>query len=441
MNDSLTDIPELVNYRSGRGLVRIPMEQDVPFTPRVRALVDTAEFQRLRQITQLGLASKIYPGATHTRFEHALGVFHNAVRYLIQLAHDPRFVSIVDRHHAEVLMVSALLHDLGHWPYCHPIEDLNLPNMPQHEEFADSFLPPDSELTKVLQTKWGIEPAEVLDVLVARTDSPQLRMLRSILSGPIDIDKMDYLDRDSLHAGVPYGRNFDRNRLIQSLMVNEAGDGLAVSEKGKTATELMVFARYVMFSEVYWHHAVRSATCMFGRAFQELYQTWDLNWLFHQGEADMVNVMRTAAEGSPVSKLLEGIFGSKRTIYKRVGEYNLVQSSELYRELSGKPHDYLAGLVERLASELSSRTGENFDKFDLIIDAPPASREVEFKVQIYYAKEDVYRYLHDVSPVTESLAQRQFDDYVKRVRIFVHPSKRSVVPTPPELSQILLDLL
>ncbi|QDU81287.1 HD domain protein [Polystyrenella longa] len=441
MKNSLAEIPELANYRSGRGLIRIPMEQDVPFTPRVRAIVDTAEFQRLRQVTQLGLASKIYPGATHTRFEHALGVFLNAVRYLIQLTHDPRFSAVIDRHHAEVLMVSALLHDLGHWPYCHPIEDLNLPNMPQHEEFAGSFLQPDSELTRVLKSHWDIKPEEVLDVLVARTDSPQLRLIRSILSGPIDIDKMDYLDRDSLHAGVPYGRNFDRNRLIQSLMVNETGDGLAVSEKGKTATELMVFARYVMFSEVYWHHAVRASTCMFGRAFQELYQQWDLNWLFHQSESDMVQELRRAAEGKPVAKLLEGIFGNRRSIYKRVGEYSLVQSAELYQQLSGKRHDYLEQVVRKLAEVLTSRAGVEFDPFDLLIDAPPADREVEFKVQIYYAKEDVYRYLHDVSPVIESLAQRQFDDYVKRVRIFVNPHKRSHVPDQPELTQILLDIV
>ena len=77
--------------------------------------------------------------------------------------------------------------------------------------------------------------------LVAERASPN-RLLRSILSGPIDIDKMDYLDRDSLHAGVPYGRNFDRDRLIQSLLLNEAGDGLAITAKGKTAAELMVFA-------------------------------------------------------------------------------------------------------------------------------------------------------------------------------------------------------
>ena len=74
------------------------------------------------------------------------------------------------------------------------------------------------------------------------------------------------LDRDSLHCGVPYGRNFDKQRLIQSLVLNAAGDGLALTSKGKTAAELMVFARYVMFSEVYWHHAVRAATSMLSRA-------------------------------------------------------------------------------------------------------------------------------------------------------------------------------
>ena len=81
---------------------------------------------------------------------------------------------------------------------------------------------------------------------------------------------MDYLRRDSLHAGVPYGQNFDRARLIGSLCLNESGDALAITDKGRTAAELMVFARYVMFSEVYWHHTVRAATAMLQRAFYML---------------------------------------------------------------------------------------------------------------------------------------------------------------------------
>ena len=121
------------------------MEQDVPFTPRVRALVDTPEFQRLTHISQLGLASRVYPGATHTRFEHALGVYHNALRYLWQLSNDSRFCQAIDKHKAEVLIVSSLLHDLGHWPFCHPIEDMGLADLPPHEEFAAEFLADDRD--------------------------------------------------------------------------------------------------------------------------------------------------------------------------------------------------------------------------------------------------------------------------------------------------------
>src|SRR5580658_3404526 len=190
MSHPYRTIPELFDLQAGGPLVRIPHQLDVPFTPRVRSLVDTAEFQRLRQITQLGLAARIYPGATHTRFEHALGVFHNALQYLLQLGKDERFAATVSPHQAEVLMVAALLHDLGHWPFCHPIEDMGLADLPPHEQFAAQFLAPQRELGQVLRSEWHVEPDEVLDVLVAKTDSTTLRLVRSILSGPIDIDKM-----------------------------------------------------------------------------------------------------------------------------------------------------------------------------------------------------------------------------------------------------------
>ncbi|MDF1745822.1 MAG: HD domain-containing protein, partial [Gimesia sp.] len=116
MNHPYVEIPELSNLQSGSGLVRIPHQQDVPFTPRIRALVDTTEFRRLSHITQLGFTALVYPGATHTRFEHALGVYKNALQYLWQLGKDPRFAATIDVHAAEVLIVAALLHELGHWP-------------------------------------------------------------------------------------------------------------------------------------------------------------------------------------------------------------------------------------------------------------------------------------------------------------------------------------
>lgn len=417
MRHPYESIPEIAALHGGGAIVRIPERLSVPFTGRVRALVDTAEFQRLAHVSQLGLASKVYPGATHSRFEHALGVFHNACRYLWQLGKDPRFADIVDVHHAEVLLAAALLHDLGHWPFCHPIEDMHLPGVPEHEAFAAQFLQPSREIARQLQAEWQIDPAEVLDVLQPRTDSPPLRLIRSILSGPIDIDKMDYLERDSLHAGVPYGRNFDRDRLIHALVVNEAGDGLALSSKGKTAAELMVFARYVMFSEVYWHHAVRSATCMLTRSFFELYQQLDLSTLFHQGDAEFIRSLCIAGEQTPVAPLLDGLFGSKRRLHKRVCEFSHAQEPDLYRALAGRPYVDLQELTKAVIAALPGKLGLT----DVLIDAPPAQREIEFRVDIYSPKENIYRPLSAVSPVVAALAQTQFDDYVKRVRVFAAP--------------------
>ncbi len=429
MKHPLLDIPELVGLDASAGLVRIPTEQDVPVTPRVKAIIDSAEFRRLATITQLGLVNRVYPGAMHTRFEHALGVFHNALRYLWQLGRDERFCDLVDSHSAEVLMVAALLHDLGHWPFCHPIEDMLLSDLPPHEHFAAEFLAEGSELATVLRDVWSIDPDEVLDVLVARTDSPRLRLLRSILSGPIDIDKMDYLERDSLHVGVPYGRNFDKSRLIQSLLLNKAGDGLAISFKGKAAAELMVFARYIMFSEVYWHHTVRSATSMFARAFYDLHRDLDLKQIFRKSEADTIHLLRERAAGLPCERLLEGIFGGRRQIYKRVAELSLYQSPELYQQLARQPFPFLVQCTEHLAEIFSDAIGKPIAGTDILLDAPPPHREVEFNIEIYFPKEQVYRPLSEVSPVVASLAKTQFDDYVKRVRLFAAGDCAGIVTT------------
>lgn len=427
-----SDIPEFYSFSESGGIIRIPMEQDIPFTPRVRAIVDTEEFRRLREVTQLGLTALVYPGAVHTRFEHALGVFNNAIRYLWQLGRDVRFRAAVDRHTAEVLLVSALLHDLGHWPFCHPIEDLRLEDLPPHEARAAEFLRSDRELAQVLRSEWGVNPEEVLDVLVERTDSPRLRLMRSILSGPIDIDKMDYLERDSLHCGVPYGRHFDKNRLIQSLVLNAAGDGLAITQKGKTAAELMVFARYVMFSEVYWHHAVRSATCMFTRAFFELHKQLDLPSFLQLSESETIRILRSESHGTPCEGLIESVFGSKRLLYKRVAEYSHYQTNDLYTALARRPYRELLSCADSLIDNLNSLAefaSHKISKTDIIIDAPPAHREIEFKVPVYFPKENVYRPLSEVSPVIEALAKTQFDDYVKRVRIFARPDVAQRITT------------
>jgi HD superfamily phosphohydrolase len=415
----LTDIPEIAQLDARSAMIRIPPELDVPLTPRVRALIDTAEFRRLARVSQLGLVSLVYPAAIHTRFEHSLGVYRLALLYLQRLAHDQRFVERVETEDGELLIAAALLHDLGHWPFCHPIEDMQLPGVPEHELFANSFLL-EGELADVLRGDWGIQPRDVVALLSEKPQDAKRRLLTSMLSGPIDIDKMDYLSRDSLHAGVPYGRNFDQNRLIGSLAVNEAGTGLAITAKGKTAAEMMVFARYVMFSEVYWHHGVRSATAMLQRAFYLLHDELDLDELFRLDEHALVARMREAAAGGAADELLSGLFGASRRLYKRLAEYSSFLNEDLYEQVARQPYAWLAACAEQLAALLSTALARVVAPHEILIDAPPVGLEVQFDVDVYYAKEDIYRPLADVSPVVRSLAERQFDDYVKRVRLFAH---------------------
>lgn len=434
-------IPELAAIDSRRHLIRIPPEVDVPLTERVCRVIDSPEFRRLARITQLGLVSLVYPAANHTRFEHSLGVYRLCLLFLKHLLHDERFRQLVSPEQGERLLVTALLHDLGHWPFCHAIEDLQLEGVPTHEVFIQEYLLHGS-LGDLLREQWFCEADKILAFLGPGQKVGAVQILHNILSGPIDIDKMDYLYRDSLHAGVPYGRFFDQQRLVGSLCLNAAGDGLAITEKGKTAAELMVFARYVMFSEVYWHHAVRAATAMLQRAFFEVYRQLDLFALFKMTEWEFIGKLRDALQGTAYYPLLDGLFGQTRRLYKRISQYQFFDHNGIYSRLAGRPYPWLVQCTSRLVEELSRALGEPIGPQEILLDAPPAHKEIEFHVDVFFPKEDCYRALSDVSPVVRALAQEQFDHYVKRVRLFgaAHiVSKVRQIRDLPELIHQVID--
>ncbi len=445
------EIPEIASLDSRASLVRIPPEIDVPLTPRVRRLVDSCAFRRLANVSQLGLVRLVYPGANHTRFEHSLGVYRLALLLIKRLAYEEKFVAIVDEQDAKTLILAALLHDVGHFPYCHLLEDLKIPGVVSHEEAAEEFF--NDELGDLIRADWGVDPQNVASLIASRppmrvenelNESFQrrqktFRLLSSILSGPIDVDKMDYLMRDSCAAGVPYGKNYDIDRLIGSVCLNEQGDGIAISAKGKTAAELMVFSRYVMFSEVYWHHTSRVATVMFQRSVDRVGR--------EIGFAKLIGDLRRLAEfevqqylldacsrklfgdsTSPKTEqarddvgvleaynLLLGLFGPQRKLFKRARQFSALEAPELYRRIAGRPYRE----VEEFAALLADKFGVAPSR--ILVDAPPVDKEVEFKIDVYFPEENVYRPLSSVSPVVRALAREQFDDCVKRVRIFAAP--------------------
>jgi HD superfamily phosphohydrolase len=435
-------LPELDMLGGGREAVRIPPDRSVPLSPRTRRIIDTPEMRRLSRVSQLGLVSLVYPGAVHSRFEHSLGVFRLALEFVARLRHDPRFEETVAEEDARAFVLAALVHDLGHWAYCHPVEDMALEGIPHHESLVAGILA-DGEAGRVMDREWGVAPARVAELVAGRGADPAGRLLCSLLSGPVDVDKMDYLVRDSLHAGVPYGRHFDQERLLSSLCVDAAG-GLAIDEKGRSAAELLVMARTVMFSEVYWHHTVRAATAMLQRAVWILRPGIASDRLVRSDDREFVDWILAASAGSAAEPLAHGLFGTTRRIHKRLVSFDAAERPDVHRLYSGRPYGSMVAASHRLAALLEERTGVAFLPHSLLIDAPPVAREVEFLLSVkrrsaHPAGPETWHRLEDVSPLVRTLAREQFDNVVKRVRIFCPIEQAERLAAIPTIEAIVRD--
>jgi HD superfamily phosphohydrolase len=221
-------------------------------------VVDTPAFQRLRYVRQLGHAFLVYPGATHSRFEHALGTYHLAGRALANLRDRGNLDGVGD---ADTLLIrlAALLHDIGHYPFSHALEEAAFAS---HEALGAASLRREP-LAGALAESGVAGAADAIGAIITGTST---HPLAGLVSGSIDLDKIDYLKRDALMCGVPYGE-IDVDRLLACLVVVEL-DGrrrIGVLEKGLSALESLLFAKYQMYRNVYWHHAARSANAMFKR--------------------------------------------------------------------------------------------------------------------------------------------------------------------------------
>ena len=230
-------------------------------------IIDTAAFQRLRYIRQLGFAHLVYPGATHTRFDHAVGVYHLTVTAL-RLVHERGGAPAEAWEDQELIPYAALLHDIGHYAYSHALEELEPESVPADHEEASGLFFQSSELLEALSSLGLAAPERIHSLIRGQSDIP----LRGLVSGSLDLDKMEYLRRDARFCGVPYGE-VDVDRLLQGLvLLADPLSGLwevGVHEKAVAALESLLFAKYQMFRNVYWHHAVRAATALYKRIVDE----------------------------------------------------------------------------------------------------------------------------------------------------------------------------
>jgi uncharacterized protein len=212
-------------------------------------LVDTAEFQRLRRIKQLGLGLYTYQGAEHSRFTHSLGAFHLMTRVLDRFSERYQ----IDPGARTAARAAALLHDIGHGSFSHVMEKvLNF----HHEQWTiDVLLNGETEIGSLLQSHAADLPRQVADIIEGKFKPSALAQL---VSSQLDVDRMDYLLRDSLMTGAKYGI-FDLEWIINALAIDEENDRIYVETRGIYAVEEYLQARYYMFRQVYFHRALRSA--------------------------------------------------------------------------------------------------------------------------------------------------------------------------------------
>lgn len=328
------------------------------------ALVDTPAFQRLRRVRQLGFTDLVFPGAHHTRFEHCLGVLHLATLVAERLGALPGVPPVTDRDR-RAFRAAALLHDVGHYPFSHAVEELEMAQIRDHESLAvEQVLSP--PIATILTEVWDVDPVQVAWLITGGEGgdlgSAGLRLLRPALDSGLDVDKLDYLVRDAHGANVPYGM-VDVQRLIAALEVGGGGE-LGIGLKGVAALQSLVFAKYLMFATVYWHHACRSAVVMLLRALQEALAAGALepSELERADDASLVALLRSQEMPGATRRLGQRLL--ERRLYKRAVELGTGDDGfALLQELWSQP-SRRREVEDRWAAALRAAPGS------ILIDVP-----------------------------------------------------------------------
>ena len=214
--------------------IPLPVSHSVSVGEACLAIINTAAYQKLRNLTQLSFCEWRFPGATHTRFEHSLGVFHLTHKALECLCQENRFRDEYSLEEFKGCLLAGLLHDIGHYPLAHVIEQFaaggrlrNDPNIRRdvaHLSHSKHLIEKDTELRTAIIKHWGEESlVNCLEILDGKHGA-----LSTLLDGAVDCDKMDYLVRDAFHCGLKFGRGIDVNHILQSFRVAQDGKRITI---------------------------------------------------------------------------------------------------------------------------------------------------------------------------------------------------------------------
>ena len=330
-------------------------------------LLDTPEMQRLRHVRQLGTAYLVYPSANHTRFEHSLGVYHLAVQALDNLG-----VAGTER---DEVRAAALLHDVGHTPFSHNTEDVIEEHVGKRHDEVEDIL--EGNVARVLEER-GLSPERVAALIRGEGRYGQL------VSGELDVDRMDYLVRDAHHTGVPYG-TIDNRRLV--LELDFVGDELVLGEGNVQTAEALLLARALMHPTVYSHHVARISKAMLKRATERLIEGGvDAGRVRRMDDHELVVALRNSDTTGEMGKRL-----AERRLYKRA----------VWKPRDEVPSGSLDAEPRELEREIADAAGVEPHEVIVDVSTPPRMAETEASVVVDGEK----RRLEGVSPLVRTLME------------------------------------
>lgn len=402
----------------------------MPIAPEAVAIMNHPAFLRLDGIQQLGFASRVWPGAKHTRFEHSLGVMHLTRRAVDHLRTLPEGSFITDSD-ARVVIAAALLHDIGHYPFSHAIEELGDP-VRSHEDVGTEIIA-SGEIAELLSGKWGIDPARVAGMVNGDTTAmtEHDRILSGLLSGTLDMDKLDYLPRDARACNVPYG-GVDTDRLIASLTVVELESGqrrIGIGDKGISPLHSLINARQEMFDNVYWHHTNRACMGMLLRAVQEALIAGAITAesLTNHHDASLLAMLQSDAMPESTRTLANSL--ALRRVHKRGVEIS-ARASDIYTRLGKLWYSTRERrrVEQRMVTILRGMTDAPVSDTAILIDIPkPEKWKTDVWVQFRRPPLGMQPLMHWQDVV--GLRDEHFKNYEEHRRLIRLVAEESVVDT------------
>ncbi len=415
--------------------VRDSLYDLIPLGPREEKLIGTSPFLRLQKIKQLGFVYRIWPGATHTRYEHSLGCYHlalRALRSLLQRGADGGLFG-VSVSSVQTLVVATLLHDIGHYPFSHTIEELGYPII-LHEKVGRSIIET-SEIATVLERDYRLSPQRVADFI----DPPRTRplpaddeLLSTLLSGALDVDKLDYLPRDARACNVPYG-GVDVARLQGALRIHPNVIGqrrIVVTHKGISPLHSLLHARQEMFDNIYWHHTARALQMMLMRAVHECLLSGALQaeQLIGLDDASLLVLLADASMPASAQALAHAL--EMRRPYKGVLEVSR-PAGRLYRQLDALFWDAQRRrhIEQELAAELAASLDTDIADYEVLFDIPRPEKW-EMDVWVTFANPPVG--MDSLVPWVEATGLQpddlaRYEQHQRRIRVVVADRLRELL--------------